>query len=167
VRKALGILLGLFLALAPGPLLAPGPILAQDKPAQAGLAPALGEKPLTARSAAHLYELISREPPLSKQEIQAYEEHLESIVALDADPSLMPEILERTGWTQERFTYVVTKVSVGLSNILYPENPRLINAPDFVNPTPAERELIVDRLKELVKGYQNLAKPKPVSKGNR
>ncbi|MDR2302385.1 MAG: hypothetical protein LBF38_10140 [Deltaproteobacteria bacterium] len=34
------------------------------------------EKPLTTRSTAHLYELISREPPLSKQEILAYEQNL-------------------------------------------------------------------------------------------
>ncbi|MDR2302386.1 MAG: hypothetical protein LBF38_10145 [Deltaproteobacteria bacterium] len=67
--------------------------------------------------------------------------------------------METTGWSQQRITYVVTKVSVGLSNIIYPNNPRLISAPEFINPTPAERELIVDRLNELVKAYQNLSKP--------
>jgi hypothetical protein len=127
-------------------------------------APEVAGKPLTARSYAHLYELIIREPPLSKQEVQTYEENLEAIVALDTDPSGLQALIETTGWSQERLTYVVTKIGVCLSNLLFPENPRLRNAPEFLYPTPDERDMIVDRLNSLVKRYQNLSKPKPVAK---
>ncbi|MDR1678022.1 MAG: hypothetical protein LBS44_06495 [Deltaproteobacteria bacterium] len=125
------------------------------------------ERPMSTRSTAHLYEIIIRETPLIKQEIEIYGKNLESIVALDQDPSGLQAVLDNTGWSLERFTYVVTKIGVGLSNILYPENPRLINASDFLSPTPAERELIIDQLKTLVKSYQDLVKTKPPAKANK
>ncbi|MDR0620770.1 MAG: hypothetical protein LBJ61_02685 [Deltaproteobacteria bacterium] len=179
IALALALTLPLPLTLGQGRLLAQAPAQTAQAPAAEPTAPGTpgaqenpaipenNEKPLTARSSAHLYELISREPPLSKQEILAYEQNLENIVALDTNPALLPELLETTGWSQERLTYVVTKIGVGLSNILDPENPRLFTAPDFVHPTPAERELIVDRLNDLVKAYQNLTKPKPEPKGKK
>jgi hypothetical protein len=136
-------------------------------PEEAAGVPGVIEKPLSTKSTAHLYEIIVREPPLTKQEVLTYEQNIEAIAALASDPSALPAILETTGWSLERLTYVATKMGVGLSNILYPENPRLKNAQEFLAPTPAERELIVDNLNALVKGYESLSKPKPDPKAKK
>ncbi|MDR1111303.1 MAG: hypothetical protein LBP92_11580, partial [Deltaproteobacteria bacterium] len=125
------------------------------------------EKPITTGSMAHLYELMSREPPLSRQEVLFYEENLAAIVALGENPGGLAGILEATGWNQRRFTYVVTKIGVGLSGLVYPENRRLVNAPEFLRPTPAEVELIVERLEALVRGFQKLSRPETEAGGGK
>jgi hypothetical protein len=124
------------------------------------------DKPLSTQSLAHLYELISREPPLTRNEVLVYERNLPAIVALDADPSGLRPILEQTGLSQTRLTYVVTKIGAGLAFILDPGNPRLKNIPEFVKPTPRETELIVERLEKLVDGFQDL-RVKPGAAGTR
>ncbi|MDR0354843.1 MAG: hypothetical protein LBJ64_03815 [Deltaproteobacteria bacterium] len=116
-------------------------------------------RPLSAYSMAHLYELISREPPLTRNEIVIYRKNLSAIVALNADPAGLGPILEATGLTQQRLTYVVTKIGVGLSYLLYPESPKLRHLPDYLKPSSLEEELIADQLDELVNDFHKLYAP--------
>jgi hypothetical protein len=116
-------------------------------------------RPLSSYSLAHLYELMSREPLLSKNEIIIYQKHLPAIVALDADPAGLGAVLEATGLTQTRLVYVVTKVGVGLSCLLYPDDAKFRDLPDFMKPTPPEQELLRENLDKLVEGFRALYAP--------
>jgi hypothetical protein len=118
------------------------------------------ERPISARSLAHLYESMRKEPELDVIDIVIYARNLALIVSLDTDPSGINKALEETNWSLERLIYVCAKVGVGLSQLVYPENPRLINRPDFVDPTAAEEALIKENLTYLTQSYELLsAKP--------
>ena len=66
--------------------------------------------PASARSMAHLYELMSREPPMTDSDLASYEKYAGDIVAMAENPELMERIALVSGWTVGRLTYVTVKV---------------------------------------------------------
>jgi hypothetical protein len=91
---------------------------------------------------AHLHDQMRGEPPLSPADLELYLAGLPLILTLPEHPENIRDLLEATGWTENRLSYVLVKTGVGLIAILDPNDPRLDRYPLFVLPTPEERDLI-------------------------
>jgi hypothetical protein len=59
-------------------------------------------------------------------------------MGLGQNPAQATELMELSGWTENRLVYSVTKINLGILALFAPENPRLAEAPDFSRPTPGE-----------------------------
>jgi hypothetical protein len=97
---------------------------------------------MSAVSLAHLYEKMAQEPPLVELDLKIFLANLSLVVSLGEDLSRIDQLREKTGWTENRLIYVVTKVNLGILALFDPENPRLIGAPDFAKPLAGEMALI-------------------------
>ena len=137
-----------------------GPGLSADPP------PPHRAKPQSAWSLAHLYNVISNEHPLNNNDIDSYIKELPLILALSGDPSLVPEVLAATGWTENRLVYVSTKVGLGLVLLLNPEEKGSQKYPAFASPSANEERLIAEREPEIQAAYNKIitASQKPVPK---
>jgi hypothetical protein len=124
---------------------------------------AVRPKPVSSRSLAHLFERMSKQPPLTELDVALYERHLAAILDLNENPAGLDRLLELTGWTEDRLTYTVAKIGLGLLAELDPENQHLINAPEFALPAGEEIALIKERQGALSRAFQRLAanRPKP------
>jgi hypothetical protein len=118
--------------------------------------------PASARSLAHLYELMAHQPALTDSDLATYQKFAGDIVALEGDPRrVMDHILTATGWTESRLTYVAVKVGLGLAKMEDPNNPRLLQAPEFALPTEDEALLIASRSSDLAKALRTAAATMP------
>jgi hypothetical protein len=127
-------------------------------------------KPHSTWSLAHLYDIVSKEPPLNENDINSYIRELPQIIALSTDLTLIPQIKAATGWSDSRLAYVVTKMGTGLMSLLEPEPQSYYRYPFFSYPTPAEAELIQEREKEIQAAFMKLIAdeaPKPPRKSTR
>jgi hypothetical protein len=140
--------------LAPNPALGAGdPKAAKDGGAAEKPAPPR-PKPISSRSLAHLYTLISGQPTLAPLDLEYYIINLPLILGMDENPENAQVILEGTGWTEDRLAYVCVKVGIGLMSIMDQESQRLKRYPYFVTPTAEEMELIVVLEPEISKAYR-------------
>ncbi|MDR2338551.1 MAG: hypothetical protein LBF40_00195 [Deltaproteobacteria bacterium] len=130
-------------------------------------------KPISAKSLAHLYTLISGEPPLGQMDLEYYVAQLPRILALGEDPAEAHGILEETGWTEGRLAYVCVKVGIGLNRLLDPSDPKLRRYPLFVAPSEEELALIAQMEPAISKAYNqatramNQKNQKPRQQGGR
>lgn len=85
---------------------------------------------------------MARQTILTEDDVRVYLAHAESIYELRFDPSKVDEVINETGWSESRFSYVTTKMSVGMSLLLRPDDPRNASIPDFAKPSGAELGVI-------------------------
>lgn len=113
-----------------------------------------GARPISSRSMAHLYALMDRQNPLGERDLAFYEKNLAYIVALNDEPEALSRVLSETGWSEDRFVYVVTKVGLGVLRAVDPDNLQLRNVPTFAWPDVEELALIEAHLDSLEKAFQ-------------
>jgi hypothetical protein len=99
---------------------------------------------------------MSREPPLTESDVDAYVRHLPQITALREDPSGLPGLLSSTGWTESRLAYVATKAGLSLLGSLDPQALEAKAAPPFAVPTPAEEALVLSREADIAKAFAQI-----------
>ncbi len=100
---------------------------------------------------------MAREAPLTEDDYRLYLANLEAIFALRQSPERAPDLAAAIpAWSESRFAYVTTKMAVGMSMILKPDDPRNLAVPDFARPTEREMALIRLHRDELVKSVEAL-----------
>ena len=85
---------------------------------------------------------MAKQTILTEDDVKTYLTHIESIYLLRFDPARVDEVIRETGWTEDRFAYVTTKMAVGMSVLLRPDDPRNRSIPDFAQPSGAEKSII-------------------------
>lgn len=101
---------------------------------------------------------MSREAPLSEDDYKIYMANLRDIFALSQAPQGAAELAKNiNSWSENRFAYVSTKMAVGLSLLLKPEDPRNQQIPAFARPSEQEMRIIRNHRDELVKAMETLA----------
>jgi hypothetical protein len=116
-------------------------------------------KPISTKSLAHLYEKMAQEPLLTDLDLTTYIHHLPLILELDSQPQKIMELSDATGWTEKRLTYSITKIGIGLYEIIESNNLSVLNPnnfPPFALPTQEEQELILSHSSELIKAFQKI-----------
>ncbi|MDR2460767.1 MAG: hypothetical protein LBE38_08305 [Deltaproteobacteria bacterium] len=113
-------------------------------------------KPQSTWSLAHLYDIVSKEPPLNENDIDFYIKELPQILALQGDPRQIPKVIAATGWSENRLAYVVTKMGTGLISLLEPQALASYRFPFFSYPSPAEAELIKAKEKEIQAAFTKI-----------
>jgi hypothetical protein len=131
-------------------------LLSMERPASSDPVPPNRAKPHSAWSLAHLYSIVSSEPPLNQNDLDHYIKELPLILKLSGDLSLVPEILAATGWTENRLVYVATKVGMGLKESLEPEPAKIPRRPAFAMPSPMEARLIAEREGEIEAAFNKI-----------
>lgn len=120
------------------------------------LAPAAGaaDKP----KAEELERAMRFEAPLAEADLRLYLANLPAIFSLRGQPDKAAETAAAIpGWTQNRFAYVTTKMAVGLSLLLRPDDARTAAVPAFAKPTAQEMALIKSHQDEVVKALEALS----------
>ncbi|MDR3038628.1 MAG: hypothetical protein LBV21_05000 [Candidatus Adiutrix sp.] len=104
-----------------------------------------------------LAKVMAQEQPLSDEDVRIYLENAEAIYRLRFEPEKMEETAKSiTAWTPGRFAYVTTKMAVGLSQLLRPEDQRGLNIPEFARPSPPEYTVIRRAQDELIRTMERL-----------
>lgn len=106
--------------------------------------------------ARELQRSMSRETPLTEDDYRLYQANLDKIFALRQNPEQAREVAAAIGWSESRFAYVSTKMAVGMSMLLKPEDPRNQAVPPFAQPTDREMSIISNHRDELVKSVEAL-----------
>ncbi len=110
-----------------------------------------------ARLSRELSRSMAREAPLTEDDYRLYLANLEKIFALRQAPEeALAAAAGISGWSESRFAYVTTKMAVGMSMVLKPDDPRNLEIPDFARPTEREMALIRLHRDELVKSMEAL-----------
>ncbi|UQZ89031.1 hypothetical protein C4J81_07390 [Deltaproteobacteria bacterium Smac51] len=118
---------------------------------------ALAQTKEKARLSRELQRTMSRETPLAEEDYRTYMANLEAIFSLRQSPERASEVAAAIpGWSESRFAYVTTKMAVGMSMLLKPDDPRNAAAPDFAKPDTREMALIKRHKDELVKAVESL-----------
>lgn len=90
-----------------------------------------------------LEKAMVRETSLTDEDIKLYLLNVEPIYRLRFEPDRLPEVIKAIGgWSENRFAYVTTKISVGMSLILRPDDPRNAGIPAFTRPNQQELALL-------------------------
>lgn len=147
--------LGLLVA---GLVFTSSPVLAQSTPRSPSRPSAAATKPpmpTDDRIQQQLETLMIRQPPLTEDDVRLYLANAEPIYRLRDEPDRLPETIKAIGgWPEDRFAYVTTKIAVGLSFLIRPDDPRSAGLPDFVRPTPDELTLIKRYQDELTRALE-------------
>jgi hypothetical protein len=107
---------------------------------------------------AHLYDVMSREDPLSERDVELYIAHLPRIEALRGEPSALQEILAATGWSEGRLAYVAGKIGAVLLGFLDPDALKARRLPEFALPTPDEEALVLSREPAIARAYAQVTR---------
>jgi len=110
---------------------------------------------------AQLYErlaqVMAQEQPLADADVRVYLENAEAIYRLRFEPEKMNETAAAiSAWTPGRFAYVTTKIAVGMSLLLRPDDQRNLNVPEFAKPSPPEVTVIRRVQEELARTMERL-----------
>jgi len=104
-----------------------------------------------------LAQVMSQEQPLADADVRLYLENAENIYRLRFEPEKLDETAAAiNAWTPGRFAYVTTKMAVGMSLLLRPDDPRNLNVPEFAKPSPPEMTVIRRAQDELTRTMERL-----------
>ena len=104
-----------------------------------------------------LAQVMGQEQPLADADLRLYLENAEAIYRLRFEPEKLDETAAAiSGWTPGRFAYVTTKVAVGMSEIMRPDDQRNRNVPEFAKPSPPEVTVIRRAQDELTRTMERL-----------
>ena len=121
-------------------------------------APCLAQKQTPGKAASELQKNMAGESVLTETDVKTYINNLEALIRLHQDPIKLPEVVKGLGWTEKRYIYVTTKMSVGLAELMKPDEPNLKNVPNFARPTVQELTLIKSHQAEILKMLDALQK---------
>jgi hypothetical protein len=104
-----------------------------------------------------LAQVMAQEQPLADADVRLYLENAEAIYRLRFEPEKLDETAAAiSAWTPGRFAYVTTKISVGMSQLLRPDDQRNATVPDFAKPSPSEITVIRRAQDELTRTMERL-----------
>jgi hypothetical protein len=104
-----------------------------------------------------LAQVMAQEQPLADADVRLYLENAEAIYRLRFEPEKLDETAAAiSAWTPGRFAYVTTKVAVGMSQLLRPDDQRNLNVPEFARPSPPEITVIRRVQDELARTMERL-----------
>ncbi|MGL4207998.1 MAG: hypothetical protein ACRCTY_01285 [Candidatus Adiutrix sp.] len=104
-----------------------------------------------------LRQIMAAESQLTEDDVKIYLDNIKIIFQLSQSPEEARSVLSRIpAWSENRFTYVTTKMGVGMSMLLRPDDPRNEAAPDFAKPTAREMDLIQRYKIDLTNAVENL-----------
>ena len=104
-----------------------------------------------------LAQVMAQEQPLAEADIRLYVENAEDIYRLRFEPEKLDETAAAiSAWTPSRFAYVTTKIAVGMSQLLRPDDSRNLNVPEFAKPSPPELTIIRRTQDELTRTMERL-----------
>ena len=104
-----------------------------------------------------LAQVMALEQPLADEDIRLYLENAEAIYRLRFEPEKLDETAAAiSAWTPARFAYVTTKVAVGMSQLLRPDDQRNLNVPEFAKPSPPEVTVIRRAQDDLTRTMERL-----------
>jgi hypothetical protein len=103
-----------------------------------------------------LSQVMSQEQPLADADVRLYLENAEAIYRLRFEPEKLDETAAINAWTPSRFAYVTTKIAVGMSQLLRPDDQRNLNIPEFTKPSPPEVTVIRRAQDELTRTMERL-----------
>ncbi|KXS56369.1 MAG: hypothetical protein AMR96_03040 [Candidatus Adiutrix intracellularis] len=104
-----------------------------------------------------LAQIMVKEQPLADEDVRIYIENAESIYRLRFEPEKLNETIKSiNSWTENRFAYVTTKMAVGMSQLIRPEDPRNTSIPEFAKPSPPEIAVIRRAQDELTRTMERL-----------
>ena len=110
-----------------------------------------------ARLYERLAQVMAQEQPLAEADVRLYLENAEAIYRLRFEPEKLDETAAAiSSWTPGRFAYVTTKVAVGMSQLLLPDDQRNLNLPEFTKPSPPEITVIRRAQDELTRTMERL-----------
>jgi hypothetical protein len=104
-----------------------------------------------------LAQVMAQEQPLADADVRLYLENAEAIYRLRFEPEKLDETAAAiSAWTPGRFAYVTTKIAVGMSQLLRPDDQRNLNVPEFAKPSPPEVAVIRRAQDELTRTMERL-----------
>ena len=104
-----------------------------------------------------LAQVMAQEQPLAEADVKLYLENAEAIYRLRFEPEKLDETAAAiSAWTPGRFAYVTTKIAVGMSQLLRPDDQRNLNLPEFTKPLPPEVAVIRRAQDELTRTMERL-----------
>jgi hypothetical protein len=104
-----------------------------------------------------LAQVMAQEQPLADADVRLYLENAEAIYQLRFEPEKLDETAAAiSAWTPGRFAYVTTKIAVGMSQLLRPDDQRNLNVPEFAKPSPPEVTVIRRAQDELTRTMERL-----------
>jgi hypothetical protein len=104
-----------------------------------------------------LAQVMAQEQPLADADVRLYLENAEAIYRLRFEPEKLEETAAAiSAWSPGRFAYVTTKIAVGMSQFLRPDDQRNLNVPEFAKPSPPEVTVIRRVQDELVRTMERL-----------
>ena len=104
-----------------------------------------------------LAQVMAQEQPLADADVRLYLENAEAIYRLRFEPDKMDETAAAiSSWTPGRFAYVTTKIAVGMSQLLRPDDQRNMTVPEFAKPSPPEVTVIRRAQDELTRTMERL-----------
>jgi len=100
---------------------------------------------------------MARQAPLASDDIRTYLKYVDPIYRLRFEPDRQTEVIREINfWDENRFAYVTTKMAVGMSLLLRPDDSRNKSIPNFARPTPAELTMIKTYQDELGKAMESM-----------
>lgn len=100
---------------------------------------------------------MSRQAPLTADDVRVYLKNVEQIYRLRFEPGRQADVVREINyWDENRFAYVTTKMAVGMSLLLRPDDARNKSVPNFTRPTAAEMTLIKTYQDELAKAMESM-----------
>ena len=104
-----------------------------------------------------LEKAMSRETPLTEEDIRLYLANVDPIYRLRFEPERLPDTVKAiNGWTENRFAYVTTKISVGMSILLRADDPRNAAVPVFARPSQQELALLRRYQEDLTRAIEGV-----------
>ena len=104
-----------------------------------------------------LAQVMAKEQPLADADIRLYLENAEAIYRLRFEPEKLDETAAAiSAWTPDRFAYVTTKIAVGMSQIVRPDDLKNLNVPEFARPSDPEVTVIRRAQEELTRTMERL-----------
>jgi hypothetical protein len=107
---------------------------------------------------AHLYDVMSREQPLTERDVELYVTHLARIDSLKDDPAAIQDILAATGWSEGRLAYVTSKIGAALMGFLDPDAPAARGIPPFAMPTQEEEALVLAKEPAIARAFTQVTR---------
>lgn len=119
-----------------------------------GLAAAQNEQAALQSS---LERSMARQTDLTDEDIRTYLKYADPIYRLRFEPERQSEVIREINfWDENRFAYVTTKMAVGMSLLLRPDDSRNNSIPSFTRPKQEELNLIKRYQDELIRTMDSI-----------
>jgi len=120
--------------------------------------PALAQVPGASSIPPEVLQALKDEKPLSQADIDAYIKIMPEMPKTMSDPAALVKAYEAAGLSEVRFSYIVSKISLGQAMLMgaTAEQLNLNQLPEALRPTEAETALIKNNMDALNKAAMEM-----------